>query len=189
MPVDYLLARAQTRGTPLALCLVDLEKAFDTVLRQHLLDVLSNTYGVDACMLETICWVLVDTWGQVPGGEQPFRTTMGVKQGCPMSPLFFGLYFDRVVEYIKNHTSTPDAVKVAHLTLQAALYAGDIILMASSPSSLQTQLTYLVDFAGAEHLRVSKEKTLVLLENCTGKMQPEATELHEVKESKYLGII
>ena len=106
-----------------------------------------------------------------------------------MSPLLFGLYFDRVVEYIKNHTNTPDAVKVAHLTLQVALYADDIVLMAPSLSSLQTQLTCLADFAGAEHLRVSKEKTLVLLENCTGKVQLEATELHEVKESKYLGII
>ena len=72
VPVDYLLARAQTHGTPLALCLVDLEKAFDTVPHQHLLDVLSNTYGVDAAMLETIRRVLVDTWGQVPGGKQPF---------------------------------------------------------------------------------------------------------------------
>ena len=127
-----------------------------------------------------------------------------------MSPLLFGLYFNRVVEYIKNHTSAPEAVKVAHLMLQAALYADNFILMASSSSSLQTQLTCLADFAGAllepktltltqltcledfagtEHLRVSKEKTLVLLENCTGKVQLEATELHEVTESKYLGII
>ena len=100
VPVDYLLARAQTQGTPLALCLVDLGKAFDTVPHQHLLDVLSHTYGIDACMLETICWVLVDTRGQVPCGKQPFQTTMGIKQGCPMLPLFFALYFDRVVKYI-----------------------------------------------------------------------------------------
>ena len=44
VPVDYLLAHAQTRGTPLALCLVNLEKAFDTVPCQHLLEVLSNDY-------------------------------------------------------------------------------------------------------------------------------------------------
>ena len=72
VPVDYLLAWAQTCGMPLALCLVDLEKAFDTVPHQHLLEVLSNSYGVNAAMLETIRQVLVDTWGQVPGGKQPF---------------------------------------------------------------------------------------------------------------------
>ena len=81
-----------------------------------------------------------------------------------------------------------DVVRVAHLMLQAALYADDVILMAPSPSSLQTQLTSLADFASAEHLRVSKKKTLILLENCTGKVQLGTTELHEVKESKYLGI-
>ena len=73
--------------------------------------------------------------------------------------------------------------------LQAALYADDIILMALNPSSLQTQLTSLADFAGAEHLRVGKEKTLVLLENCMGKLHLDDTELQEVKESKYLSII
>ena len=106
-----------------------------------------------------------------------------------MFPLLFGLYFDHVVEYIQTHMSNLDAVKVAHLMLQVALYADNVILMAPSPSSLQTQLTCLAYFAGAEHLRVSKEKTLVLLGNCTGKVQLEATELHEVKKSKYLGII
>ena len=77
---------------------------------------------------------------------------------------------------------------MAHLTLQAALYAGNIILMAPSLSSLQIQLTCLADFAGAEHLRVSKEKTLVLLENCKGKVHLDAIELQEITESKYLGI-
>ena len=72
VPVDYLLARAQTRGTPLALCLVDLEKAFDTVPHQRLLDVLSKTYGVNTAMLETIRRALMDTWGQVSGRKQPF---------------------------------------------------------------------------------------------------------------------
>ena len=106
-----------------------------------------------------------------------------------MSPLLFGLYFDRVVEYIKTHLAAIDALRVAQLTSQAALYADDVILMAQSPSSLQTQLTCLADFAGAEYLRFSKEKTLALSENCTGKVQLDATELHKVKESKYLGII
>ena len=106
-----------------------------------------------------------------------------------MSPLLFGLYFDHVVDYIKTHMAATDIVQVAQITLQAALYAHDIILMAPNPSSLQTQLTSLADFSGAEHLRVSKEKTLVLLENCSEKLHLDATELQEVTESKYLGIV
>ena len=100
-----------------------------------------------------------------------------------MLPLLFGLYFDRMVEYIKTHMAATYAVQVAQLTLQAALYADAIILMAPNPSSLQTQLTSLADFATAEHLRVSKEKTLILLENCTGKVHLDGTELQEVTES------
>ena len=72
--------------------------------------------------------------------------------------------------------------------LQAALYADDITLMAPNPSSLQTQLTGLADFAGAEHLLVSKEKTLILWENCAGTVHLDDTELQEIMESKYLGI-
>ena len=106
-----------------------------------------------------------------------------------MSPQLFGLYFDHVVDYIKTHMAATDVVQVAQLKLQAALYADDVILMAPNPFSLQTQLTSLVDFAGAEHLQVSKEKILVLLENCTGKLHLEAMELQEVTESKNLSII
>ena len=54
VPVDYLLAWAQTHGTPLALCLVDLEKTFETVPHQHLLEVLSTNYGINVAMLEPI---------------------------------------------------------------------------------------------------------------------------------------
>ena len=94
-----------------------------------------------------------------------------------------------MVKYIKTHTATADAEQVAQLMLQAGLYVDDIILMAPNPSSLQTQLTSLADFATAEHLRVSKEKTLILLQNCTGKVHLDDTELQQVTESKYLGII
>ena len=106
-----------------------------------------------------------------------------------MLPLLFGLYFDRMVEYIKTHMTISDIVRVAHLILQAALYADNVIFMALSPSSLQTQLTSLADFAGAEHLQVSKDKTLVLLENCKRKVHLDTIELQEVMESKYFGII
>ena len=66
--VDYILARAQARKLPLVLCLVDLEKAFDTIPHNRLLHVLDTEYGVGADMLETIRHILIKTRGQVPDG-------------------------------------------------------------------------------------------------------------------------
>ena len=88
-----------------------------------------------------------------------------------MSPLLFGLYFDRIVECIKFNTHAEDAVYVAQLAILAALDADDIILLAPSPSSLQSQLTCLADFASFQCLHVSIPKMLVLLENCTGELK------------------
>ena len=66
--VNYILARAQARKLPLVLCLVDLEKAFDTIPRDKLLHILDTKYGVGVDMLETIRCILINTWGQVPDG-------------------------------------------------------------------------------------------------------------------------
>ena len=68
VPVDYILARAQTRKLLLVLCLVDLEKAFDTIPHDRLLHLLDTEYGVGADMLETIRRILTNTRGQVPDG-------------------------------------------------------------------------------------------------------------------------
>ena len=61
--------------------------------------------------------------------------TMGVKQGCPASPLLFGLYFDRLVEFLRVELAGRadiDLVTISALTLFVALYADDLALIAPS---------------------------------------------------------
>ena len=108
----------------------------------------------------------IDTQGQVAGGTARFTTAMGVQQGCPMSPLLFSLFFDRVIYHIQQHTQATDAISVAFLVLQAALYADDVILLAPKPTSLQVQVDSLAAFSAAEAMRVSHDKTKTLLLNC-----------------------
>jgi len=37
------------------------------------------------------------------GTSAPFDSTMGVKQGCPMSPTLFGLYIDQLEVHLQAH--------------------------------------------------------------------------------------
>ena len=75
---------------------------------------------------------------------------MGVKQGCPASPLLFGLFFDRVVPSIAQDlppgTDSETTLWVAYLALQAALYADDLVLLAPSVVGLQQLLESLEKF-------------------------------------------
>ena len=62
---------------PLSMCLVDLEKAFDTVNQAWLIEVLLD-YGVGPDMLEIIRRLYINITGQVAGDSEFFCSTMGV---------------------------------------------------------------------------------------------------------------
>ena len=55
-----------------------------------------------------------------------------------MSPTAFGLYFDRVVEYLRqalpvSYSSSGEwYISVTHFVIQVALYADDLVLVARS---------------------------------------------------------
>ena len=82
-----------------------------------MLHTLQHEYDVDCHMLEIIKRMYINTFGQVAGGQERFSTTIRVRQGCPMSPLLFALFFDRVVKYIQTHTQGCNAIKVASLAI------------------------------------------------------------------------
>ena len=97
-----------------------------------------------------------------------------------MSPLLFNLYFDRVIQYIQQRTSPADAVTVAWMAIQAALYADDVALLAPGLTSLQSQVTALAGFTSSASLRISLPKTVVMSFNCTGEICANGQQLQQV---------
>ena len=77
-----------------------MEKAFDSVPRAKLLQVPLDQYSIDPITVECIIKIYQDTTGRGPGATRPLQIAMGVKYGCPLSPLAFGLFFDRVVSHM-----------------------------------------------------------------------------------------
>jgi len=94
------------------------------------------------------------------GRSAPFDSTMGVKQGCPMSPTLFGLYIDQLETHLQYHAQELQGQKVSIL-----LYADDIVLVSKSPAGVQHLLHVLQLFCGEKLLSVNMSKTQVVIFN------------------------
>ncbi len=63
-----------------------------------------------------------------------FRCQQGVKQGCPLSPLLFGLYLDALEGHLDGKECDAPALADVHLWL--LLFADDLALMSESKVGL-----------------------------------------------------
>ena len=194
LAVDFAIDRAKAQRKPLALAFLDLEKAFDRVPRDRLVTLLLTHYNVNPSIVETIRRMYENVTAKVPGSSSTFRMTMGVKQGCPMSPLLFGLFFDRVVAFVSTHLpadSTSDlCYSIAFLVIQLALYADDIAVLAPSVPACQRMVDHISTFCVENGLTINTadDKSQVMLLNCVGNVHVNGANLCQVTAFKYLGI-
>ncbi|MCO5546778.1 hypothetical protein L7F22_000214 [Adiantum nelumboides] len=73
------------------------------------------------------------------------HSTIGVKQGCPLSPTLFRMYVDEVSDYIDREGDR--GVQLAGTWIPLLLYADDIVLISDSPEGMQRDLDALHSFA------------------------------------------
>ena len=72
---------------------------------------------------------------RAPGGMSPeITSTIGVKQGCPLSPTLFGLYIDEISKFV-DRMGGPGA-PLAGILIALLLYANDIVLISDSAEGL-----------------------------------------------------
>ena len=158
--------RTSSQHGRLYACFVDFRKAFDTIPRDKLWEHLSNI-GVQGKMLDALKSYYANVWACVDipsvGRSAPFDSTMGVKQGCPMSPTLFGLYIDQLETHLQHHVQ--DAPDLQGQKVSMLLYVDDIVLLSKSPAGLQHLLHVLQLFCGDKLLSVNMSKTQVVIFN------------------------
>jgi hypothetical protein len=159
---------------PLIAIFVDFSKAFDSVNRARLEEIL-QIYGIPNPLRSAICALYQETTACVrtrEGDTQWFNTESGILQGDTLAPFLFLLYMDLVIratlegseehgfEVEKRRSSRYPGVRVA-----AMAYADDVVLLSSSAHGAQQLLTRLENAAHPLGLRINTLKTQALALN------------------------
>ena len=85
--LQAIIEEARHRLEKVYCCFVDFHKAFDSVPRMALFEMLLTAIMI---LYETV----ISRFRTPEGFSDPIHSTIGVKQGYPLSPTLFGLYID-----------------------------------------------------------------------------------------------
>ena len=71
------------------------------------------------------------------GFSDPIQSTIGVKQGYPISPTLFGIYIDKLEAFLCDCSLLGDGCYLHQVLISILLFDDDVILLASSSNGFQ----------------------------------------------------
>ncbi|KAI8486085.1 hypothetical protein Bbelb_361850 [Branchiostoma belcheri] len=146
---------------------IDFKKAFDRVWHEGLWWVLRE-FNIDESLVQTIEALYKNATSAVLLGNQVggfFRTTVGVRQGCLLSPVLFNMYLEKIMQeaLYDHHTS----ISIGGRRICNLRFADDINLLGGSNAELQSLTDKLNQSAGSFRMEVSTEKSKVMVNSST----------------------
>ena len=148
---------------------IDFKKAYDTVDRGLLLNRL-RTLGINGPFLENIASMYQKTKYSIKlsqGYLTPIDSNLGLKQGCPLSPMLFNLYIDDTSEIFDDQC---DPIEFQGENLSHFLYADDLVIISYTENGLQNALDNLYSYSVRKSLSISIKKSKTVIFNQTGKL-------------------
>jgi hypothetical protein len=175
-------------------CFVDFRKAFNTVPRDLLWQVLDEMGIVGRfmqCLQSMYSQDNVRVMHPIEGLSARFPCGIGVKQGCPLSPLLFGLYLDGLEKHL-DALEGDSPPQLANIIVKLLLYADDLALMSETPQGLQKQINTLSEFCVDRQLVINVSKTKVVVfekhRSVASKFTYRGTTIERVQSFRYLDL-
>jgi hypothetical protein len=150
-------------GRDLYICYVDFQKAFDSVWRKGLWQVMRHL-GYDNKIIRLLESMYRSTVSSVRVGAQDelsswFETLVGVLQGCVLSPLLFNIMLEVVMALSLDNSDI--GATISGFLCSNLRFADDIALLSESETDLQSQIDSLHTYSTRFGLKISTSKTEV----------------------------
>ena len=169
---------------------IDFKKAFNWVWHNGLWHVLRG-FNIEKGLIQVIQTLYDHATSAVLLNNQLgefFQMTIGIRQGCILSPTLFNLFLERIMqETLHDHTTT---ISIGGRPICNLHFADDINLMVGSNSELQELTNKLIATAGAYGMEISTAKSKVMVNstnNASVSIIMDGKKLEEVSSFKYLG--
>ena len=171
---------------------IDFKKAYDTVNRDLLLQRLKSL-GINGIFLRNIAamYTKIEDKVKLKNGHSPnIRSNLGLKQGCPLSPMLFNIYIDDIKD-VFDESCCP--INLQNENINHILYADDLVLISESSEGLQKSLDKVFEFTKRKHLTISVKKSKSMVLNQAGRIINNPFNLNneileQVQSFCYLGI-
>ena len=168
------------------------KKAFDRVRHAALWSTM-KLYNINANLIKVIESLYSKATSAVyyngSVGEW-FRTTVGVRQGCLLSPTLFNIFLERIMtDALENHEGS---VSVGGRTITDLRFADDIDALAEKEDELVKLINQLDTTSTKYSMEISAEKTKLMTNNTKGislDVRIGGQKLETVQSFKYLGSV
>ena len=171
---------------------IDFKKAFDRVWHAALWATMRK-YNISANLVRAIeqLYDKATSAVQMNGsiGEW-FRTTIGVRQGCLLSPTLFNIFLERIItDALEEHDGK---VSIGGRNITNLRFADDIDALAEEDQELEALVESLDKTCTRYKMKISAEKTKVMTNSANGiqrEVKVKGQKLGTVTSFKYLGAV
>jgi hypothetical protein len=192
-----LVQKYLLRNTKLFVAFVDFRKAFDSVNRNALWNVLRQ-HGINSKLYKALKSVYNSVLASVRVDckySATFKCFQGVKQGCLLSPQLFSFFINELaMEIVKKGKHGIQLIPGA-LEIFLLLFADDVILLSGTANGLQNQINCLKLEADRLGLTVNLDKTNIIVFRKGGHLAAHESwyygdfKVKVINTYKYLGLI
>jgi len=188
--LSRVLEGAWEFAQPIYMYSVDLEKAFDRVPRGVLWGVLRQYVVLDPLIgvVRSLCDQCQSLVCIAGSKSDVFPVSVGLRQGCPLSPILYIIVMDRV----SGCRQGVEGVRFGDHRIGSLLFEDDVVLLALSGRDLQLSLERFGAKWEVAGMRISilKSETMVLSQKRVESPLRVGNEiLPQVEEFKYLGVL